>query len=196
MFRFDNILEHWASIYKPISHRSDPTQKHNAFYRVDVIDQRSSFVCNFNTACSPAIAFITRLDANFNGPRRSATYTYGFYLMIKQEDGGMKQSPVQADNEAAECKAALSDMLEDLLVYLSRLKRLAQNGGVSDKEYAAGLAGLQLDNVSCATVPERYNNWWLLGVQIDSFVMSRNCIVEERYEEGSMTADGTPVTII
>lgn len=194
MFRFDNILEHWAEIYKPIAHTDDPAQKHKAFYRCDTISSESAFVRNFNTAVSPAVAYITSIDAQFSATG-VATHAYGFYLMMKQRTLGMAKSDRQREGEEAECKAALFDMLTDLVAYLTRLKRAATSGQIKDRELVAGLVGLNLDTLSCASVPERYNGWWLLGVQVDCVVQPKRCVAAEKYKDGTISADGMPITI-
>lgn len=186
MFRFDDILEHWAEIYKPISHSPDPTQKHTAFYRVDMINSDSQFVRNLNLAPSPALAYSTVLNVEYNdGVLR---YGHTMYFLVKQRSQGIAKTSIQEDIEAAECKYVMNEYILDLLVYLRTLKKAALSSKIKDIETANGLRGLDFSRVSWGSVPVKYNGWWVCVLGLDQIVKAKNCLLEERYKEGSIAS--------
>ena len=63
MFRLDNLLEQWATVYRPLSHTPGAKSDHRTFFRIGMIDQNSEFIRNFATTPSPAMAYATHIDA-------------------------------------------------------------------------------------------------------------------------------------
>ena len=192
MFRLDNILEHWASIYKPISHNAE--KKHVAFYRIDTITAESTFVRNVNTAASPAMAYSTVVDAEFNYP--SIKYGHTIYFLVKQKGNGAMRNSTQDDMEAAECKYMLDQFATDLVMYLKKIKtEVASHSEKYDKETVNGLFGLDFDSVTWGTAPTKYNGWWVLIMGIDQITQIKQCVVTERYTQGSLNEKGFPLSL-
>lgn len=186
MFRFDEILERWATAYKPISHRADPTQKHTAFYRINTINADSQFVRNFAQACSPAMAYATLVDAH-QQENNTVVYVHTIYFLVKQRSQGMGKTAIQDDMEATECKYMANGYVLDLLAFLRQMKAKAQRGELADKEAARCLRGFNLDTAEWATIPMKYNGWWICGLTLEQTVTEPQCIVSERYNEDVKT---------
>lgn len=81
MFRLDNLLEDWATRYKPLSHDPAEGTKHKTFYRIDRLGGDNGFARNFNTAPSPCMAFPTSIDAKMGRNAKQISYHHGFYFM-------------------------------------------------------------------------------------------------------------------
>lgn len=194
MFRLDNILERWCTIYKPISH--DPTTKdvkRHAFFRSDVNYANTEWLKALPLAKSPAMIYSTSVDGLLqkNG---LASYQHRILVVVKQNLGskGLQRTNSDTDLDAAECKFYANDIVIDLLAFLQKLKKAACNNfrGIADGdvlsqfakiEDAEMLRGLQLDNVSWATIPMVYNGWWICEVDVLQVVQRPLCIVPDKY---------------
>ena len=186
MYRLDNLLEHWATIYKPLSH--DPSQdaepKRKSFYRIDRLGGDNTFSRNFNTAPSPCMAFPTAIDAKMGDTPKQIIYHHGFYFMVKQSSAVSGKLNHSADLDAAECKAELDSLTQDLLAYLYFIRKKATDPKTLNEysqEERIALQGLDLENAEWWTVPELYNGWWVLGVELDRVESRTICIQPDKY---------------
>ena len=186
MFRLDNLLEHWATIYKPLSH--DPSanadSKRKTFYRIDRLGSDNTFSRNFNTAPSPCMAFPTAIDAKMGNNAKQIVYHHGFYFMVKQSSAITGKLNHSADLDAADCKAELNDLAQDLLAWLYDLRKKATDPATLKnftQEERIAIQGLDLENAEWWTVPEQYNGWWVLGIEFDRTESRILCIKPEQY---------------
>jgi len=93
MFRLDNILEQWATIYKPLAHDPSAKSKHRTFFRISMIDAQSYFVRNFNTQPSPAMAHATHVDAEVEKNPKFVTYRHVIYFLMQRWRKTRSSSP-------------------------------------------------------------------------------------------------------
>lgn len=182
--RFDNILEYWAQIYRPISHNPGKGSKAKAFYRIDTINTQNEFVRNVNTAASPAVAYSSLVDAELHGSLKTIYYRHTLYFLAKQPQVSLAKSAKQDDDNAAALKVEMDEWVNDLLTWLSSVRRSGQCP-VTQKRFGEvdlmALRGLDLDNASWATIPMMYNGWWVLGLQLNQVSPRSLCVVNERY---------------
>ena len=184
MFRLDNLLEDWATRYKPLSHDPAEGAKHKTFYRIDRLGGDNGFARNFNTAPSPCMAFPTSIDAKMGRNAKQISYHHGFYFMVKQASASLSKTNHSADLDAADCKAELNDLAIALLAYLFDLRakaRKMQLGDTYTKADCIAIAGLELEEAEWWTVPELYNGWWVLGIEFDRTESRELCVNEEQY---------------
>ena len=188
MFEFDQILEHWATIYKPIQHDPAAKSKDKRFFRIQEIDLQSEWSRNMNTIDKPCLLYRMQTEAEIDktNPKR-INYFWGIYLAIKQEG-----SPNNVVDElgAADCKRRLNEMTIDLLAWLFDLQSKAANGrtdisnpffSLSDRETREGLRGLRLEQTSWWSTPVHLAGWWLMGIEFHGLDPRQLCIVKERY---------------
>lgn len=184
MFRLDNFLEYWATIYKPLSHDPSAKSKHKTFYRIDRLGGDNEFARNFNTAPSPCMAFPTSIDAEMGKNAKQIVYHHGFYFMVKQSSATNGKLNRQSDLDAADCKAELDDLAQDLLAWLyAERKRATDPATLKDytQEEQIALKGLALEEAKWWSVPELYNGWWVLGIEFDRTESRNLCVNPEDY---------------
>jgi len=169
MFRFDNLLEDWACSYKPLSHDKARGSKDRAFYRVDTISAESDFVRNFATAKSPCMAYATNLDARIGKNTNTIEYTHTIYFLVKQSGQGLTKKALD-DQDATECKYQSDELVQDLLAYLMDKKRSE-----------SGLKGLDIEGAEWATIPVKFNGWWICGLQMTQYVHRHLCVDATKY---------------
>lgn len=189
MFRLDNILEKWAAMYKPISHNADDKDKHG-FYRIDIDYRDGEWIKNFDRASSPCMAYGTQVDGMLQG-NGNISYQHRIIFLVKQNLGGTTKTNADRDLDAAECKFFANDMTLDLLAFLQRLKKAASNDfrGLADPVLlpfskitdSSAMRGLQIETANWATIPVRYNGWWICELDIIQIVQRPLCIVNEKY---------------
>jgi len=183
MFRFDNLLEKWAQMYKPLSHDPIKANKHRTFFRIAAIDTQSEFVRNYNDTPSPCMAYSTHIDAVLTRTnRKTASYRHVIYFLVKQKTSSLSNNSITDDMEATECRYETDDLVQDLLAWLYELKKDASaNALCLSAEDREALRGLDLDGAEWATIPVKYNGWWICGLEISQITPRRLCVNPEKY---------------
>ena len=195
MFRLDDILEHWATLYRPLSHTPGAKSDHRTFFRIAMIDQNSEFVRNFTTTPSPAMAYATHIDAELAAQNPKAiTYRHVIYFMVKQQAGTLSKTQATDELSATEARFLCDDLVQDLLAFLFALKGMAGGktppaddtvlSGFSAEittETREGLRGLQLDQAHWGTLPVMLNGWQICGLTIEQITPRRLCLTPSRY---------------
>lgn len=174
MFRLDNLIEEWATKYKPLSHSmaAEATAKDKSFWRIDTLNESNEFVARSTVAKSPCVAVSTLVDAQVCRTNRSMVeYDHTIYVLIKQTSASTTKSRTD-ELQAAQLKADADDIIQDLLAWLGEKKRTMK-----------ALSGLELDKAEWATIPVKYNNWWVCGLAIPVIVPRRTCVLAERYND-------------
>lgn len=205
MFRLDNILEHWATLYAPLSHDIDTCAKHRTFFRISMIDANSEFVRNFATTPSPAMAYSTHYNAEMGEQNPNVIrYRHAIYFMAKQQSGTLSKTAATNELAATEARFYTDELAQDLIAVLKALKSMAngkslpkeQRNGLSsdmiawlqstaaDPEYHDGLRGLQVEQANWGTIPlpnGSLNGWQLCGLTIEQFMPRLLCVNPQRY---------------
>lgn len=202
MFRLDNLLEQWATIYRPLSHTPGAKSDHRTFFRIGMIDQNSEFIRNFATTPSPAMAYATHIDAELAAQNPKAiSYRHVIYFMVKQQAGTLSKTQATDELSATEARFHTDDMVQDLLAYLFALKAVVGGKRISDDQQtvldATGVPldfiygmdqfsrecwrGMKLDEAHWGTLPSMLNGWQLCGLTIEQLQPRELCIVQSRY---------------
>lgn len=195
MFRLDNILEQWATIYKPMSH--DPSAgarpEDKAFFRIDRFELENEFARTFNLRQKPCLCYATSIDAALadNNPK-AVDYNYGLYICQRQRQA----ANYAADDEgAALAKDDLNEMTIDMLAFLFGLRDVVQRRTLPqdfpqsvrdiaaslDSDQLEGLRHLRLEKTAWWTTPRYKNGWWIMGIEMSGPDPRRLCIVPEKY---------------
>ena len=202
MFRLDDILEHWATVYRPLSHTTGAKSDHRTFFRIAMIDQNSEFIRNFATTPSPAMAYATHIDAELAAQNpKAVSYRHVIYFMVKQQAGTLSKTQATDELSATEARFQTDLMVQDLLAYLFALKAVVGGKRISDDQQtvldATGVPldfiygmdqftrecwrGMKLDEAHWGTLPSMLNGWQLCGLTIEQLQPRDLCIVQSRY---------------
>lgn len=199
MFRLDNILERWATIYSPLKH---DVVLHPSYFRIGMIDANSFFVRNFSKMSGCCMAYATHIDAELaqQNPKQ-ISYRHVIYFLAKQQAGTLSKTQITDEDAATEARFKTDAMVQDLLAVLFMLKSLTNGKSLppdtadalpqdvkdflihtaSDAQYHEGLRGLQLDQAHWGTLPTALNGWQLCGLTIEQLTPRNLCINAERY---------------
>ena len=180
--RLSVILEHWATLYKPISHKQGKGGK-KAFYRIHTINDNSEFMRNQNVCASPCMAYSILIDAESSNSK-AVNYAHTIYFLSRAVSSTLATTARQDDELAEDIHSELDNYAQDLLYYLSRVKATGLCPVTDEpfpKDVVAALNGLNIDKAEWASIPIKYGNWNILGIQIEQVVPRVSCINPSDY---------------
>lgn len=190
MFRLDNVLEQWATIYRPLQHDPAAKSTHKTFFRISMIDGQSYFIRNFATQPSPCMAYATHVDAEMEKNPKFINYRHVVYFLVKQQTAAGK-TDVTDEMAAADARYDTDEMVQDLLAFLSLMKTAADNGKNAfeigehsfpiTKDERQGWRGLQIDGAHWGTLPTHFNGWQICGLTIEQLQPRQLCITPTKY---------------
>lgn len=185
LFRLDNLLENWASLYKPLSHDKAKGSKDKRFYRIKSIATDNEFGRNSNVAKSPSMLFSVLIDAQANGKSNFISYRYEVYFVSKAVSRGLAKTARQDDDLGADHQLLMDEMVQDLLAYLHLCKHTGScpiENTEFDDVTKAGLKGLRLDDAQWASIPLQFKNeWHVMGLSIEGIAQRDLCVDKELY---------------
>lgn len=190
---FAEILEEWAELYKPISHNPDKGSKQRAFYLIKAINMDNAFMRAQNTAKSPCMAYSIIIDAEVQN--HVVNYQHIVYFMSRATQRSLAKNAKSDEDLGIDQQQLMDGFAQDLLAYLTELKRTGKNpvtGRIYDKLTQLALQGLQIEKCSWASNPGvvRYGEWHLLGLKIEQNVPISRCINKEKYLVPEGKSDG------
>lgn len=184
VYRFDKILEDWATIYKPLSHKKEKKAKAKRFYLIKNLTTDNEFARTVNTALSPCMLYSVLIDAETNGSKDHIIYHHEIYFASKAVSPSLAKTARQDDELGSDIQLALDEMVQDLIAYLDTMRRTRQHPltgePVSNETYQC-LRGLALDKAQWASCPVKFNEWHLMGLSIEAIVPRRKCVNPEDY---------------
>jgi len=200
MFRLDTILEHWAEIYKPLSHNPE---HRNTFFRVSEITGQSRFIRNFTVQPSPCMAYLAHIDAEVAPQNyRQVSYRHTVYFLVRQMNEKGKTDLTDED-AAADARYSTDEMAQALLSMLHALVQTAATGtlpaeaaklpashrdfilrtALDDTASRTALRGLRLTEAHWGTMPVQFNGWQVCGMTIEQIAPRNLCINPEDYTQ-------------
>ena len=164
-----DILEHWATIYKPLSH--DPSSdklEDQRFFRIRYIDLENIFSRNSNVLHSPLMLQSVTMTGNLRSEKKSEV-SHQVWLLAKIKDTA--QTLGRFDGLSLESTAnELLEHAEQLVSYLMELRRtqicpITKQSFKGDPQLAMELSAIDVDSVSYGVLPDIFQSSWLvLGV--------------------------------
>lgn len=185
--KLHEIIEEWATLFKPIKHR--PRVKNGrAFYLIDSLNTENGFIRNHNTCKSPCLAFSTVIDAQFASSGKAIDRQVVLYLLARQPASTQSLKKIARTDEETEneVKLMLDSYVQELLNYLAAIKRTGKNPITStqyDAESLNELKYLQLDQAKWGSLPEKFESWWVVGVEITQLNPRNTCVSVAMYSD-------------
>ena len=117
-----NILEHWASIYKPLSHNPESDRlEDQSFFRIRYIDLENIFSRNANIVHSPCMLYSVLTTGELIDAK-TASVSHQVWFLAKVKD--TPQTLGRYDGNKIERTANdLTDYCKDLIAWLIEVKR-------------------------------------------------------------------------
>ena len=162
-----NVLEHWATIYKPLSH--DPTSKkleEQSFFRIRYIDLENIFSRNANIVHSPCMLYSVLSTGEFQTAGKM-TVSHQVWFLTK-----VKDSPQTLGRyDGAMIEQASVDLMEyckDLVSWMVEVKRkgacpITGRSFADDPVIMSELQSIDISSISCGLIGELYSGQWLVA---------------------------------
>lgn len=162
-----NILEHWATIYKPLSHHLESQQlADQSFFRIRYIDLENIFSRNANIIHSPCmLQSVTSTGELRDGNK--AEVSHQVWILAKVKDSA--QTLGRFDGLKLEQTADdLRECCEDFISWLLEVKRtgkcpVTHRSFNDDAQLLAELKALNADSISYGVMPDLYSGQWLVA---------------------------------
>lgn len=167
MFRFDNYMEQWATIYKPFQHIPDDP-KDARFFRVNDEMLLDEFLQRYQQLDVPCCGIVTHLEGTVNVPKRLEQPLIKFLFFARADE---TDYPAQSD-----AKATCYDHAWKFLLHLQHGK-----DQFTRTERNHPLSHLDLTNVRYDMLGPITNGWFELIVTVQVMQYSPQCYSEEDY---------------
>lgn len=162
-----NVLEHWATIYKPLSHQTESKKlKDQSFFRIRYIDLENIFQRNANTVHTPCMLYSVLSTGEFQTAGKM-TVSHQIWFLAKVKD--TPQTLGRYDGNQIENTATdLMDYCKDLVSWLSVVKRggkcpVTGRSFDDDPVISAELQSIDISSISCGLIGELYSGQWLVA---------------------------------
>ena len=149
-----NILEHWASIYKPLSHNPESERlEDQSFFRIRYIDLENIFSRNANIVHSPCMLYsIITTGELVDAKKVSVSHQVWFLAKVKDTP----QTLGRYDGNKIERTANdLTDYCKDLIAH-------TQRSFADDAVVMAELQSIDTSSISFGMVGDIYAGQWLV----------------------------------
>ena len=162
-----NVLEHWATIYKPLSH--NPTSKkleEQSFFRIRYIDLENIFSRNANIVHSPCMLYSVLSTGEFQSAGKMMV-SHQVWFLTK-----VKDSPQTLGRyDGAKTEQASVDLMEyckDLVSWMVEVKRkgacpVTGRSFADDPVIMSELQSIDISSISCGLIGELYSGQWLVA---------------------------------
>ena len=168
-----NVLEHWAMIYKPLSHRPDTGRlEDQSFFRIRYIDLENIFQRNANIIHSPCMLYSVTSTGELKGSK-SVKVSHQVWLLSKIKDTA--QTLGRYDGKRLEQSSNdLVEYAEDFIAWLVEVKRtgicpVTQRSFKDEPQVLSELSNIDLESISYGVIPDIYSGQWLIiGVNWDA----------------------------
>lgn len=162
-----NILEHWASIYKPLSHNPESDRlEDQSFFRIRYIDLENTFSRNANVIHSPCLLQSVAATGDMAGTGKIRVSRQVWFLS-KLKDTSQTLGRFDGDRLKAAADD-LTDHCEQLTSWLLEVKRtgicpVTQRSFADDAQVLAELQSIDPESFSYGVMPDIYAGQWLIA---------------------------------
>lgn len=162
-----NILEHWATIYKPLSHKPESGRlEDQSFFRIRYIDLENIFSRNANVIHSPCMLQSVTTTGELRDAKK-VEVSHQVWMLSKVKDSAQMLGRF----DGLKLEQAANDLVEyceDLVSWLLEVKRTGKcprtnRSFADDAQLLAELKAIDADSISYGVVPDLYSGQWLIA---------------------------------
>ena len=162
-----NILEHWATIYKPLSHKPESGRlEDQSFFRIRDIDEENIFSRNANIIHSPCMLYRIVSSGELKSARQTEV-TYQVCFLTKLKDSAKSLGRY----DGLKLQQASDDLMtycEDLCSYFARLKQtqvcpVTGRSFKDEPQLAMEISAINMESFAYGVNPLFHGSQWLLA---------------------------------
>ena len=172
MATISNILEHWASIYKPLCHNPESNKlEERRFFRIRYIDLENIFQRNANVMHDLVMLYSVASTGHFKAARQ-AEVSHQIWFLAKIKDS--PQTLGFFDGRKQEMAARrLEDVVFDFVSYLMEVRKgvcpITKRSFMNDPQLVQELQAVNVESISFGIMPQIIQNSYLCaGVDWDA----------------------------
>lgn len=163
-FRFENFVEHWCSIYKPLQHVPGERSKNKRFFLTDTTYLgMSDFMNSINARTSSCVVMESSVEGTVKGGIDTQQHTIYFFAKAKSTQDGF---------DAREAMLEAKGYMTEFLAYL----RAKQREGMPE------LQRINLDERNgYMSIGPLLNNWYGVYLTIEDVRQVKICVDKDNY---------------
>lgn len=165
-FRFEDFVEHWCEIYKPLQHMPGERSKNKRFFLTDTTYLgMSDFMSNIGSRASSCVVMESSVEGMVKGGFDMQQHTIYFFSRAKSTQDGI---------DAREAMLEARGYMLEFLAYL----RKKQDDGMEEVQR------INLDERNAyQSVGPLYNGWYGVYITLEDVRQTLLCINEDNYSE-------------
>ena len=168
MFRFDQFVENWASIYKPMLHEPGPYSRNQRFFLTDTESGLIDFMTNVQPERSPCVIMESSQEGTIGRGLDRPQYT--LYFMVQAEQMG--------DGRAAyEAKLEAKDHMQEFIKFLNEEQDKAEAEGMQ-----SGVQNIDAsENIPYYSIGPFHDGWYSVYITLEDVQRSSKCTSPDKY---------------
>lgn len=163
-FNFDEFVEHWAEIYRPMQHLSGKRSKNKRFFLTDTYMGMSDFMTGIQPDKSPCVIMESNAEGELSEFFDMPEYT--LYFMVRAEEMG----------DGASARNAKREAVTHMKKFMSYLKEKQRN-----EEH--GITNIDTERVRYQTVGPMYDGWFGVTITLSDVQKLNGCVNSDDYIE-------------
>lgn len=167
MKNFKELIEEWASKYKPMLHTPGETGKNKRVFLFDNITSIPSFMAKLPDTKSPCVGYEYPAEGNIKGGKDMPEHV--IYFMVKAHS--------MQDNSKEFSSEAVREAKTHLFKFIAWLRR------ESDRRPELRNLNLETESIRYSTYGPFMNNWYAVFVEISDVEKFDACVDENDYIE-------------
>lgn len=163
-FEFDDFVEHWAEIYRPMQHVPGKKSKNKRFFSTDTYMGMSDFMTTVQPDKSPCVIMESNAEGELSDSFDMPEYT--LYFMVRAKD--------MSDGAAA--KVAKREAKMHMKKFITYLKN-------KQEEEVRGVENIDTSRIRYQTVGPMYDGWWGVTITLSDVQGLNRCMDGNDYLE-------------
>lgn len=165
-FEFDDFVEHWAEIYRPMQHVPGKKSKNKRFFSTDTYMGLTDFMTTVQPDKSPCVIMESNAEGELSDSFDMPEYT--LYFMVRAED--------MSDGVSAKIAKREAKMhMKEFFTYLKN----------KQEEEVCGVENIDTSRVRYQTVGPMYDGWWGITITLNDVIQLNGCINGGNYIEST-----------
>lgn len=164
---FKDVIEKWATLYKPMQHTPGKTGRNKRFYLFDNIVSIPNIVAKLPSMQSPCVGYEFSQEGRIKGGKIMPTHTV--YFMVK------------AANNLPTDKDVCYEAQREAVIHMQKFIAWLRNEQEKDKSLAN--INVDTDDIHYSSYGPFFNNWYAVFIELSDVGKFNLCVDKNDYIE-------------